>query len=281
MNISPSKNEQEVLLLSTTKNCETLNKQTHTQPEETLEFTLTKPRKTFHSNPIICIENSWMIGLTNVEVYNSIFNITEENNKFELYNFPDSESGGTSYERVRDDIEKDLKFSDITGTDLQDEIIGRIIIDEYREQVLKRMKNDEYMRFSAIFDSSVFQVFESFLRTEIDLVEDNIRLVLDENNSSFMTYELEPGVYTVKNLFEVLAILLPRENDPSHSIDIEFDEITPKTKLVARSDIIASTFDDKSIFNSILGFNSHWDYKSIMKTTTKILYILVKEIKTT
>ena len=28
---------------------------------------------------------SWMIGLTSLEVYNSFFNITEENNKFELY----------------------------------------------------------------------------------------------------------------------------------------------------------------------------------------------------
>ena len=141
--MSPPKNESEELLLSISKNCETLNKQTHTQPEETIEFILTKPRKTFHSNPNICVEDSWMIGLTNIEVYNSIFNITEENNEFELYNFPDSESGGTSYERVRVDIEKELKFSDITATDLQDEIKGPIITDEYREQALKRMKNDE------------------------------------------------------------------------------------------------------------------------------------------
>ena len=118
------------------------------------------------------------------------------------------------------------------------------------------------MRFSAIFDSSVFQVFESFLRTEIDLVDDDNRLVLDENNSSFMTYELEPDVYTFENLFEILAIPIPRENDPSHSIDIEVDDITLKTKLVARSGLIASTFNDKSIFSSILGFNSHWDYKN-------------------
>ena len=30
-----------------------------------------------------------MIGLTDLEVYNSIFNITEENNKFKLYKFSD------------------------------------------------------------------------------------------------------------------------------------------------------------------------------------------------
>ena len=33
-----------------------------------------------------------MIGLTDLEVYNSISNITEENNNFELYNFPDEKA---------------------------------------------------------------------------------------------------------------------------------------------------------------------------------------------
>ena len=46
--------------------------------------------------------------------------------------------------------------------------------------------------------------FESFLRTEIDLVEDDIRLVLDQYTLSFITYELEPGIYTFKDLSEAL-----------------------------------------------------------------------------
>ena len=37
---------------------------------------------------------------------------------------------------------------------------------------------------------SIFQDFESYLRTEIDMVEDDIRLVFDEYNSDFITYEL-------------------------------------------------------------------------------------------
>ena len=37
------------------------------------------------------------------------------------------------------------------------------------------------------YPSSVFQDFESYLRTEIDLVGDDIRLVLDKYNSSFNT----------------------------------------------------------------------------------------------
>ena len=83
------KNQTEDLLLSITKNCEKLVEQTHRKTEETLEFKMNKSRETFHFKPPIQINGNWMIGLTDLEVYNSIFNITEENNKFELYKFPD------------------------------------------------------------------------------------------------------------------------------------------------------------------------------------------------
>ena len=91
---------------------------------------MVKPRETFHFKPPISIEGEWMIGLTDLEVYNSIFNITEENNKFKLYKFPDEKAGGVTYEKVRDEIEKDLGIKDFTATDLEDDIIGPIIIEE-------------------------------------------------------------------------------------------------------------------------------------------------------
>ena len=59
-----------------------------------------KPRETFNFNPPIQIKEDYMIGLINLEVYNSIFNITEEN-KFELHKFPDEKSGRVSNEKVR------------------------------------------------------------------------------------------------------------------------------------------------------------------------------------
>ena len=129
-----------------------------------------KPRETFHFKPSIQIQGHWMIGLTNLEVYNSTFNITEENNKFTLFKFPDEKVGGVTYEKVRDEIEKDLGIEDITAEDLQDEIIGPIIIEEYKKQVTKRMNDEQYMNILANYTRSVFQDFESLLRTQIDLV---------------------------------------------------------------------------------------------------------------
>ena len=203
-----------------------------------------------------------MKRLTSLECYNSIFILTEEKNKFDLYNFPDSKTDGISYEKIREEIEKDLGISDITATHLQHDTIDPINIEENKEQVTKRMKNDEFIRILAIYSRYIFQDFESFLRTEIDLAENDIRLVFDDNFSNFITYELQPSIYTCKDLSKALLKFLQPQYERYHSaIDIEFDEISMKTKLIVRSVVIAIRFDEKSFFSTILGFKPQWEYK--------------------
>ena len=128
-----------------------------------------------------------MLGLTILELYNSFFNRTQENNNVELYKVAVEKSGGVSYEKVRDEIEKDLGISDITPVDLEEDIIVPIIVDQYREQVTKRRADGGYINNLAGYQNSVFQDFRICLRTEVALVEDDIRLVLDKYNSSFIT----------------------------------------------------------------------------------------------
>ena len=131
----------------------------------------------------------------------------------------------------------------------------------------KRTKDDKDMESLARYTtSSVFQDFESFLRTEVDLVEDDIKLVLDEYNSSFITYELDPGIYTIKDISEALLNILQSEYPGlSNVIEIEYDDITMKAKLVVRFRIIAVRFDEKSFFSTVLGFTPSWDYKHYNK----------------
>ena len=158
--------------------------------------------------------------------------------------------------------------SDITAADLQDGIIGPIIIEKYKEQFTKRMKDEQYMNILSIYIRSVFQDFESFLRTQIDLIEDDVKLVLDENNSSFITYELEPGIFTFKDISEVLFNILQSEfPGPRNVIDIQYDDIVMKTKLVVRSGIIAIRFDENSFLSTVLGFTPGWDFKHYKKYT--------------
>ena len=134
--------ETEDLLLSNTKICEALIKQTLTEAEETLEFKLAKQRKTFHFKPPIEFEGSWTIGLTNLEVYHSIFNITEENNKVELYTQPlESE---ILFTKLKDDVAEVLGLSDISIEDLEHKLYGPNIIKTYRKLSKEKSQTDGF-----------------------------------------------------------------------------------------------------------------------------------------
>ena len=81
------KNETKDLLLSTTKNCETLVHQIHTKPGETLEFKMNKPREIFHFKPPIHLRGEWMIGSVDLEVCKSNFNIQNILTNLNFINF--------------------------------------------------------------------------------------------------------------------------------------------------------------------------------------------------
>ena len=98
------------------------------------------------------------------------------------------------------------------------------------------------------------------------MIEEDIKLDLDEYNSSFITYEITPGIYTFKDISEARFNILQSEYPgPSNVIDIEYDDITMKAKLVVGFRIIAIRFDEKSFFSTVLGFTPGWDYKHYNK----------------
>ena len=111
LNMIQPENKTEELFLSISKNCQLLIEQTRRSPEETLEFKMIKPRETFHFNPPIQTKGDWMLGLTDLEVYNSIFNITKENKNFELYTDTFDEIG---FEELKDELDEILNVPNIT-----------------------------------------------------------------------------------------------------------------------------------------------------------------------
>ena len=113
-------------------------------------------------------------------------------------------NAGGIYENIRTDV-KNLGVSDIIPQDLQDQTIGPFNIAEYRKKHLEKNDVGSYEKLLPRYKSSIFQDFESFLRTEADLVDDNINLILDEYNSNFINYETPPGIYSIEDLSEVLS----------------------------------------------------------------------------
>ena len=251
------KNETENLLLSITKSCETLVQQTHRKPEETLEFKMLKSRETFHFKPPIQTKGDWMIGLIDLEIYNSIFNITEENNKFELYTDTFDEF---SFPELKDEIGEILNIPNITDDHLDDKATADRIAETYWKLRSDKITHDGYIILLRGYGRSLFRDFESYLRIAVGLEEDNIRLILKQYNEKFITHELDPGNYNIEDLHQAVYSL----DDHKGNIQIDYDEINKKVKLILSSSANSFgtlRFDDKSFFHALLGFDPYWDYK--------------------
>ena len=251
------KNETESLLLSITKNCETLVEQTHRKPKETLEFKMLKSKEIFHFNPPIQTKGDWMLGLIDLEVYNSIFNITKENNKFELYTDTSDEF---SFEELKDEIEEILDIPNITDDHLEDDTLAPRIIETYRKLRLDKSSHDGYIILLTGYINSSFRDFESYLRIFVGLEEDNIRLILKQYNEKFVIYQLDPGNYTIEDLKKAVYSL----GDHEGTLQIEYDDLNKKVKLILTrfgNTFGTLRFDKKSFFHTLLGFTPYWDYK--------------------
>ena len=184
LNMIRPKNEIEDLLLSITKNCEMLIEQTHRKPEETLEFKMTKPRETSHFRPSIQNQGSWMLGLVDLEVYNSIFIITEENNKFEIYR---DTSMKFRFLELKDELEEILSIPHISRKHLEDEVSGPRVIDQFYKLSTEKKTSDGYMILLLGYARSPIRDFENYLRIVVGLEEEDIRLILKQYNSQFIT----------------------------------------------------------------------------------------------
>ena len=251
------KNETEELQLSITKNCEKLVEQTHRKPEETLEFKMVKPRETFHFNPPTQVTENWMLGLIDLEVYNSIFNITKENNKFELYTDTFDEF---SFEELKDDVEEILNIPEITDDHLEDDILAPRIAETYRKLRSDKSSHDGYIILLMGYARSLFRDFESYLRIVVGLERDNIRLISKQYNEKLVTYELDPGNYTIEDLKKAVYPL----GDHEGTLQIEYDNLNKKVKLILTrfgGTFGTLRFGEKSFFHTLLGFTPYWDYK--------------------
>ena len=77
-------NKQESLLLSIAKSNQEIVENTHSKPQETLEFKMNKQKESFSFDIPLDLPEQWMMGVTSLEVYNTAYNITEKNNKFKI-----------------------------------------------------------------------------------------------------------------------------------------------------------------------------------------------------
>ena len=96
------------------------------------------------------------------------------------------------------------------------------------------------------------------------LDEEDIQLILKQNNSHFITYELTPGIYTIQDISNAVHTF----SGHSEILQIEYDDVSMKTKINLKyiggpKMIVLGTlrFDERSFFHTLLVFEPYWDYK--------------------
>ena len=73
---------KEILFLNMAKSLLDIVENTHSKPQETLEFKMNKQKEYFSFDIPLELPEKWMMGVTSLEVYNTVYNITENNNSF-------------------------------------------------------------------------------------------------------------------------------------------------------------------------------------------------------
>ena len=112
------------------------------------------------------------------------------------------------------------------------------------------------------YSKSLFRDFESYLRIVVGLDEEDILLNLKEYISHFITYELTPGIYTI----QIISDAIHTFSGHSESIQIDYDDISMKTKIILNFKDEKATFglgtlrfNERSFFHTLLGFTPYWD----------------------
>ena len=109
------------------------------------------------------------------------------------------------------------------------------------------------------YGRSQFRNFESYLRIVVGLDEEDIQLNLKQYDSSFITNELTPGLYTIQDISDAVHTF----SGHTEIIQIEYDDITMETKLISKYiggqkmiGLGTLRFDDKSFFSYFIRFYS-------------------------
>ena len=253
--------KKESLLLSIAKSNQEIVENTLSKPQETLEFKMNKQKESFSFDIPLDLPEQWMMGVTSLEVYNTIYNITEKNNKLKLF---------TTEQNL-----KEYKFA----TEFIPKIKNLYETSDIEE--IKKLINDVKYKM-VIFPENYYDELEKI----IDQINQNIKdktNILDLNGigsvSNCLGIEIPPGAYELIDINNVIQQELINSCgsllDSDLNINIEADTISMKSILKTTNPIYFN-----SELNKLLGFTktdytagTHISEKPVMITTTDKVHL--------
>ena len=256
--------KKESLLLSIAKSNLDIVENTLSKPQETLEFKMKKQKESFSFDIPLDLPEQWMMGVTSLEVYNTVYNITEKNNKFKLLY--------TEKMLKENDVDTQLvtnvEYLYKTSGDI--EKIKKVIVNDNAE--IKTITKTDYDYLMKIIDQINQNTKGALHIKDKPIVISGIGSVTDS-----IEIELPPGAYELVDINNTIQQELNKcctlpGGSSDFKLNIEADTISMKSVLTTASGIYFT-----SELNKLLGFTNkeypagtHISEKPVMITTDKV-----------
>ena len=246
--------KKEYLLLNIAKSNQEIVENTLSKPQETLEFKMNKQKESFSFDIPLELPEKWMMGVTSLEVYNTVYNITEKNNKLKILLKDEQLKSLNVDTQLVMNVEYLYKISN-------EEKINTFMVDSYSKN--KKLTRKDFDQLKKI----IIQINQNIKDKTIIIPEFGI-----END--FVEIELPPGVYELVDINKIMKQKLS-DSDFEFEFTIETDTISMKSVLTTSNPIYFT-----SKLNELLGFtNTHYiegthiSEKPVMITTTDKVHL--------
>ena len=278
--------KKESLLLSIAKSNQEIVENTHSKPQETLEFKMNKQKESFSFDVPLELPEQWMMGVTSLEVYNTVYNITEKNNKLKILIRNDQINVLALDTELVKKVDYLYKTSDNKGISNLEKI-NKLIVNRYKTK--NKLTQEDFDTLTELIN------LVNLENTKNNKGSLNIILPDYSITTDHVKIELTPGVYElteinnaikeeIKKTFTYLPVDL--ETFKKHELadhqpylyigfNIQADTISMKSILSTSNQIVFN-----SELNNLLGFTktrypegTHTSEKSVMITTTDKVHL--------
>ena len=251
--------KKEFLLLSIAKSNQEIVKNTHSKSQGILEFKMTKQKESFSFDVPLELPEKWLMGVTSLEVYNTVYNITEKNNKLEILLTKQQ----LEEHKVDTELVPSIKNLNETSDDKFIEKINTLITNNFSKKKKKLTRNDynQLKKLIAVFNYP----------------NEQIPIPDFENEHDSFGIQLTPGAYSLVDINASVKQIITDTKSALLYSDFKFnikpDAISTKSVLTTSNPIHFN-----SELNKVLGFTqsdypsgTHTSGKPVMiKTTDKV-----------
>ena len=216
---------------------------------------MNKQKESFSFDIPLDLPEQWMMGVTSLEVYNTVYNITEKNNKFKIL----------------------LKDEQLKSLNADTQLVMNV---EYLYKAFDNIeKNNNFIVDSHSKNKKLIKKDFDQLKKLINQINQNIKdktINIPEFGieNDFVEIELPPGVYELVDI-NIIKKQKISDSDFEFEFNIEADTISMKSVLTTSNPIY---FNSK--LNELLGFtNTHYiqgthiSEKPVMITTTDKVHL--------